>query len=463
MKRFLCILAVLFASAFVFSQEIKYRCIEDTYGSMSEKIRKGTKGDGNQVLKGDIISLNLTKAPKIRTAISTFYGTCKNGEKYYYKLDDFEIVGSDKIPGVKYDKTSEVKIKSVEMIASYYFDILKKNDISAIYEYEPFWKDNEWIAPDEHFSDYYDADRYFIFSNTTIVDNKRDCRPDDQEPYVVGLSYWALIKEIKRINDNLYSVKVFCKEELFDSTTNFIDEFVDLYKNDENTFYLEYDGDYVKIALNEKSNVIGTYVIITSDIEEHINKQLNNIACGHKADLSNITWPRHADGSCDYDGSKKTAAVQTAKATPSTNVTPNKTMLVSENLKLRSGEATTSDVLTVMSAGTKVKILELGKAENIDGINSNWVKVEVQSGAKGRDGNTISRGTVGWCYGGYLAETTEANNFESTDTKEISDIKIEEAPKQEINIGIVCAIIGAVLLLLVLILIFAVRKKKDNP
>ena len=55
-----------------------------------------------------------------------------------------------------------------------------------------------------------------------------------------------------------------------------------------------------------------------------------------------------------------------------------------------------------------------------------------------------------------MAETTEANNFESTDTKEISDIKIEEAPKQEINIVIV-------LLLLLLILIFAVRKKKDNP
>ena len=138
-------------------------------------------------------------------------------------------------------------------------------------------------------------------------------------------------------------------------------------------------------------------------------------------------------------------------------------MTVSENLKLRSAEATTSEVITVMSAGTKVKILELGKAENIDGINSNWVKVEVQSGAKDREGNTISRCTVGWCYGGYLAETTEANNFESTDTKEISDIKIEEAPKQEINIGIVCAIIGAVLLLLLVILIFAVRKKKDNP
>ena len=77
-------------------------------------------------------------------------------------------------------------------------------------------------------------------------------------------------------------------------------------------------------------------------------------------------------------------------------------MTVTENLKLRSGEATSTQVLTVMSAGTKVKILELGKAETIDGISSNWVKVEVQAGAKDRDGKVIKAGTVGWCYGGYL-------------------------------------------------------------
>lgn len=77
-------------------------------------------------------------------------------------------------------------------------------------------------------------------------------------------------------------------------------------------------------------------------------------------------------------------------------------MLVNENLKLRSGEASSIQVLVVMQAGTKVKILELGKAETIDGISSNWVKVEVQKGAKDREGKPIKSGTVGWCYGGYL-------------------------------------------------------------
>ena len=408
MKRFLCLLIVLSLSVFIFSQEIEYRCIEKTYGSSSKKMYAGVDGDGKLIVPEEIIKLSKKNEPYFYGAgtygynyhdtLSTFYGKCNNNEEYYFNLDAFEIVGSDKLPCINYTEGYEYNRQSSNMIASYYFDILKKNNISAIYEYEPFWKDNEYITPVEHFSDYYSAHRRFVISNTRLFDNKKDCHPNPKEIYLVGLDYYALIKEIKKINENLYTVKVFCREDRFDSNTNFIDEFVDLYKNEENLFYFEFDGDYVKISLNEKNNVIGTYVIITSDI----NKQLNDIARGNKADLSKVTWPRHADGSCDYDESKKAATVQTTKPKSTTNVTQNKIMLVNENLKLRSGEATTTSVLTVMSAGTKVKILQLGKAETIDGINSNWVKVEVQRGAKDRDGKEIKEGTVGWCYGGYL-------------------------------------------------------------
>ena len=52
-----------------------------------------------------------------------------------------------------------------------------------------------------------------------------------------------------------------------------------------------------------------------------------------------------------------------------------------------------------MSTGTKVKILALGKQATIDGITSNWVQVEVQAGAKDRDGKSIGAGTAGWCFG----------------------------------------------------------------
>jgi len=275
MKRHLCLLIVLFSSVFIFSQEIEYRCIEKTYGSTEQEMFAGIDGDGKLIIPEEIIKLSKKNEPyfygsgsygyNYHDTLSTFYGKCNDNEEYYFNLDAFEIVGSDKLPGVNYTEGYEYKRQSANMIASYYFDILKKNNISAIHEYEPFWKDNEYITPVEHFSDYYSAHRRFVISNTRLFDNKRDCHPNSKEIYLVGLDYYALIKEIKKINENLYTVKVFCRENRFDSNTNFIDEFVDLYKNDENTFYLEYDGDYVKIALNENSNVIGTYVIITSD------------------------------------------------------------------------------------------------------------------------------------------------------------------------------------------------------
>ncbi len=83
-------------------------------------------------------------------------------------------------------------------------------------------------------------------------------------------------------------------------------------------------------------------------------------------------------------------------------VAVNKKMVCNDNLRLRSEEATSSNIITTMSKGTKVKILKLGKAETIDGINSNWVQIELLSDAKDKDGKSIKTGTIGWCYGGYL-------------------------------------------------------------
>jgi hypothetical protein len=94
-----------------------------------------------------------------------------------------------------------------------------------------------------------------------------------------------------------------------------------------------------------------------------------------------------------------------------TNVSVNKTMTCSDNLRLRSEEATTSRVITTMQKGTKVKILKLGKAETIDGITSNWVQVEVLAGAKDKDGKALKAGTIGWCYGGYLVSSNDNRYF----------------------------------------------------
>jgi hypothetical protein len=110
------------------------------------------------------------------------------------------------------------------------------------------------------------------------------------------------------------------------------------------------DGDYLQLYYC--GNYVHTFCKLNGQTLQELKRFIKTETC----DFTKITWPRHADGSCDYDGSKKAISSQTSKSTTSTNVALNKTMTVKENLKLRSGEATSTQVLTVMSAGTKVKI-----------------------------------------------------------------------------------------------------------
>ena len=159
------------------------------------------------------------------------------------------------------------------------------------------------------------------------------------------------------------------------------------------TLYFKFDGDYLYISLNYEDNLLATYCAYENNEYKYLVKFIQT----GTSDLSNVSLPRHADGSCDYEKGNTSVA----SSSSATNVSINKTMSVKENLKLRSAEATSSNVLTVMSAGTKVKVLEVGKEETIDGIKSNWVKVEVISG-RDRDGKDIKKKTTGWCYGGYL-------------------------------------------------------------
>ena len=94
-------------------------------------------------------------------------------------------------------------------------------------------------------------------------------------------------------------------------------------------------------------------------------------------------------------------------ASAQTNLELYKDMITTENLRLRTPEYAGNKFLTVLNKGTRVKILEIEeKQEKIDGITSNWVMVEVQHGAKDKDGNPIKYAVVGRCFAGYLREAT---------------------------------------------------------
>ena len=281
------------------------------------------------------------------------------------------------------------ELNKTNYVIDFYYDVLKSGNRDTMHNFSDIYVDREFPDPDYGIVKYkwYDSKMFPMDSIKIRIDNASS--KIDDKCFQIS-NHWIDIIEFQYRNN----IEIVFKEgsdlnDFYDSYSTL--DWKKTRQKELNTFYFNFDGDYLCIYLNgETDNDLFARFV---KMNNATFKQFKNLLANNKCDLTYVTWPKHADGSCDYDINKKSA---------STNVAQNKLMVVSENLKLRSGEATSTQVLTVMSAGTKVKILELGKAESIDGINSNWVKVEVQSGAKDRDGNAIKAGTVGWCYGGYL-------------------------------------------------------------
>lgn len=73
------------------------------------------------------------------------------------------------------------------------------------------------------------------------------------------------------------------------------------------TLSLTVDGDYLTICSDEK--MYGTFVIVSETLLSQGTSLLQNNTC----DLSKVTWPRHADGSCDYDNTNSIATVSASE------------------------------------------------------------------------------------------------------------------------------------------------------
>ena len=151
------------------------------------------------------------------------------------------------------------------------------------------------------------------------------------------------------------------------------------------TLILHIDGDYLSFY-TETNHLVVTCVLV----DDVFKKQYRQLIANNTCDLSRVTWPRHADGTCDYETAVRLQSGKRYRA--------------SDNLRLRSSGSTAGKPVVTIGKGTQVKVLGIGAEQIIDGITSNWVQVEVQAGAKDRDGKAIAAGTTGWCFGGYLAE-----------------------------------------------------------
>ena len=147
---------------------------------------------------------------------------------------------------------------------------------------------------------------------------------------------------------------------------------------------IRFDGDYLNLFLNNLNTPIQTFFKAYTETQE----QIRSLVKINTVDLSRVTWPRHADGSCDYE--------------TAVTLQQGKRYRASDNLRLRSSGSTAGKPVVTIGKGTQVKVITVGAEQTIDNITSNWVQVEVQAGAKDRDGQPIAARTTGWVFGGYL-------------------------------------------------------------
>ena len=379
MKRlFFIFLFICIILSHSFSQIISYSITKEKYIYYEEIVYNFN--ELSKELQGELIGKDKLVFYKLGSPFSEHYLSVKNDDNYFLhtitvndKNGDLFHVLIDDLERTGVDKDLHKSINGV-WIPAYYFDVLKAGNKKKLLSYESFWETDWKTSIGEQWEDEYFPLHLIISDNYFYISS-----------YATGYRFYLITSDISNNGIQCYTLEKNIDTGRIDSEKEILRYFDG---ENETAIFFERDGDYINLYNDSNRNeMIESFVFVSN--YDFIKENIKMILKGNKCDLSKVS-------SCDYDGSKKTVAVQ------STNVSKNKTMTATENLKLRSAEATTSDVITVMSAGTKVKILEVGKAETIDGISSNWVKVEVQSGGKDRDGKTITKGTVGWCFGGYL-------------------------------------------------------------
>ncbi len=310
--------------------------------------------------------------------ISIFLYNTSDNDRYNVPINDVYLE--------KYDYKIKVNVKNSYWIPSYYYTLLESKNIkSDLLKYESYWKtfDNPTEGYLLTWFDFFKVQRFYFDDYYFVSFGKNVYNDIDFFAYLEEVSDTKIVYNVQKMYSHFFDYK--------EGTIYNQPDYLPLFeKPTPYKIIMIIDGDYMKMYIDEVSekNLFQTLIRTSPEACNQIEKWIK----GKSNDLSNVVMPKHSNSSTQVEVEKTNVS----------NVSINKTMTVNENLKLRSGEATTTQILTVMSAGTKVKILELGKAETIDGINSNWVKVEVQLDAKDRDGKAINAGTVGWCYGGYL-------------------------------------------------------------
>ena len=372
MKRFTCAILFVLYTCCIFAQEIKYKAKIDTIVSKTAYTYRSEElfEQGWPIKEGTEILYRL-------------------GEYYaYLEISEYSIIQAQSGDINGYFVLDDLERKNLNReihdnlngcwISAYTYDILKENSLSALNKYEPYWENRfkayglrPWDG--DRWQDIISPTELIITDNLIHIDTFDEMERD------------FLIFDEKKTER--YEIKIYLDDNEkippYYEKNNFLFK---LNKVQVQNVSLTQEGDYLKLYSDSEKQPLMTFARAYN--YQDIMTKIRAIANGMRIDHTDITWPRHADGSCDYETINKLQQGKHYRA--------------SDNLRLRSSGSTAGKPVVTIGKGTQVKVITVGAEQTIDGITSNWVQVEVQAGAKDRDGKAIAAGTRGWCFGGYL-------------------------------------------------------------
>ena len=284
----------------------------------------------------------------------------------------------------------EERISSRIWIRDYFNEVIYRKDRNIVVEYQPYLTEEENIS---FYDGAYDDMIYWFTESAFYRDHIELVKLDDVEySYFIHIGHGGFEYKAKELTSDLYELEI---KDVRISQSHYEDL---LERGHDRKFaldatepgyslYFRFDGEYLYIYLEDGKTLHETYCAYDESEEEALQEAIRT----NEFDMTKITFPRHADGTCDYEsgggvpGKKIVNGVYRAK----------------ENLRLRETGSTSGKAITTMQAGSLVLILSKGREETIDGITDNWVEVELQTGAKNLEGDFLY-GETAWCFGGYL-------------------------------------------------------------
>ena len=267
------------------------------------------------------------------------------------------------------------------------FEVIYRKDRNIIVEYQPYLTEEENII-------FYNAiGVIFWFDEPSIYRDRINWTKFDDSEYGSYISMRGGFRyKAKELKPDLYEIQIedvrISQEKYEDLLESGHDRKFALDATEPGySLYCRFDGEYLYIYLEDGKTLHETYCAY--DESERI--ALTEAIRTNEFDMTKFTFPRHGDGTCDYES---------GGGVPGKKIV-NGVYRTQENLRLRETGSISGKAITTMQADTYVRILSLGKEETIDGITDNWVQVETLFGAIDTEEKLI-QGEVGWCFGGYL-------------------------------------------------------------